>query len=73
MAKIQKSELKALSAEETKKKIAELKEELMKLRTQSKTGTQMESPGRIQSLKRMIARLHTYQTMKQKGGKNLNA
>ena len=59
----------ALSSEESQKKMEELQKDLMKLRTQSKSGAQMESPGRIRSLKKTIARLYTLQSIQDKGGR----
>ena len=52
------SEIRALSVEEMKKKSAEFKEELFNLRFQHESN-QLENPGRINQVKKDIARLET--------------
>ena len=52
------SELRSLSAGELAEKLAEAKEELFNLRFQAATG-QLESNGRLKSVKRDIARIYT--------------
>ena len=52
------SEIKALSAEQRAKKLAELKEELFNLRFQQAIN-QLESPMRIKAVKKDIARIMT--------------
>jgi large subunit ribosomal protein L29 len=52
------SEIRALSAEERAKKLAELKEELFNLRFQQAIN-QLENPMRIKAVKKDIARILT--------------
>lgn len=52
------SEIKALSAEQRAKKLAELKEELFNLRFQQAIN-QLENPMRIKAVKKDIARVMT--------------
>jgi large subunit ribosomal protein L29 len=52
------SEIRALSAEEIKAKMADTREELMKLRFQQVTG-QLTDTSRMRILRRTIARLET--------------
>lgn len=52
------SEIKALSAEQRAKKLAELKEELFNLRFQQAIN-QLENPMRIKAVKKDIARIIT--------------
>ena len=52
------SEIKALSAEQREKKLAELKEELFNLRFQQAIN-QLENPMRIKAVKKDIARIMT--------------
>ena len=52
------SEIKALSAEQRAKKLAELKEELFNLRFQQAIN-QLENPRRIKAVKKDIARIMT--------------
>ena len=52
------SEIKALSAEQRAKKLAELKEELFNLRFQLAIN-QLENPTRIKAVKKDIARIST--------------
>ena len=52
------SEIKALSAEQRAKKLAELKEELFNLRFQQAIN-QLENPMRIKAVKKDIARIMT--------------
>ena len=52
------SEIKALSAEQGAKKLAELKEELFNLRFQQAIN-QLENPMRIKAVKKDIARIMT--------------
>ena len=53
-------EIRDLSAEELKQKLASLKEELFNLRFQHATG-QLENPTRIKDVKKSIARIKTIQ------------
>ncbi len=52
-------ELKNLNEQDTKKKLAEISLELMKLKGQVSTGSNPKSPSQIKKLKRTIARLKT--------------
>ncbi len=54
-------QVKSLTPEDQKKKIAESKVELLKLNGQVATGTAPKSPGRIRQLKRLIAQILTAQ------------
>lgn len=63
---MKKNELKNLSKDEALKKITELNNELMKLRAQVSRGTQPENPGKINAIRRNIARILTYQNQKMK-------
>jgi len=56
---LRKRELKQLQPEEREKKLVELRAELVKLRTNVKSGGNVENVGRIRELKRTIARLLT--------------
>jgi large subunit ribosomal protein L29 len=51
-------ELRALSRDELNQKVVELKEELFTLRFQAATG-QLESHGRLRSVRKDIARIYT--------------
>ena len=55
------SEIKALSAEQRAKKLAELKEELFNLRFQQAIN-QLENPMRIKAVKKDIARIMTVES-----------
>ncbi len=52
------NEIRALSPEERKKKLEELRTELIRLRLQAATGT-LDNPGKIKAIKRTIARILT--------------
>jgi len=58
-------EIRALSAEEIKAKIADKREELMKLRFQQITG-QLTDTSRLRTLRRDVARMETILTEMQK-------
>ena len=51
-------EIRELTTEEINKKIAESKEELLKLRFKQATGS-LENPARINELRKFVARLKT--------------
>ncbi len=59
------NEIRAFSAEEIKAKIADAREELMKLRFQQITG-QLTDTSRLRTLRRDIARMETILTETQK-------
>jgi len=52
-------EIRKMKDAELDKKIAELKKELMRANTQISQGTQPDKPGRINEIKRTIARILT--------------
>jgi len=56
---LRKREIRQLLPEEREKKLAELRTELVKLRTTVKSGGNIENTGRIRELKRTVARLLT--------------
>ncbi len=56
---LRKREIRQLLPEERDKKLAELRAELVKLRTNVKSGGNVENVGRIRELKRTVARLLT--------------
>lgn len=55
------SEIREMSAEDMREKLASLKEELFNLRFQHATG-QLDNPMRIKEVKKSIARIKTIQT-----------
>lgn len=64
MAKQKKNDVKKMNREDLQKNLLELKKELLMLRAKASTGTAIESPGRIKSTKRNIARIITFVKMK---------
>jgi large subunit ribosomal protein L29 len=58
MKKVKASKIRELGAEEAAKKVADLREELFKLRFQHATG-QLENPVRMRTLRRELARVLT--------------
>ena len=62
---LRKRELKQLLPEEREKKLAELRTELVKLRTSVKSGGTVENVGRIRELKLTIARILTVENLKE--------
>ncbi len=65
--KIKKNELKQYGKEDLNKKLNELKKELLKLNGQTGSGAPLQSPGMMKSVKRNIARIHTYLKQKKEG------
>ena len=59
MAILRKKEIRAMSSEDRKKKIAELQTEFVRLKTMVKAGGSIENPSRIRELRKTIARLLT--------------
>jgi large subunit ribosomal protein L29 len=57
MAIIRKQELKQMKIAEVKKKLLELKKELVKINIQIALGTLPENPGRVKEIKKTIAKL----------------
>ncbi|AFV90344.1 MAG: 50S ribosomal protein L29 [Acidipropionibacterium acidipropionici] len=58
MAKLKAADLRALSGDELRAKVTELKEELFGLRFQSATG-QLENSARLREVRKDIARVYT--------------
>ena len=56
------------SETELNSKLEDLKKELIKLNAQRATGTTMENPSRIRTIRRAIARINTFLKNKPKGG-----
>jgi len=56
---LRKREIRQLLPEERAKKLAEMRTELVKLRTNVKSGGNIENTGRIRELKRTVARVLT--------------
>jgi len=52
-------EIREMSSEERNKKIAELKTELLRLKTMIKAGGTIENPARIRQIRKTIARILT--------------
>jgi len=52
-------EIREMSSEERNKKIAELRTELLRLKTMIKAGGTIENPARIRQLRKTIARILT--------------
>lgn len=59
MAAIKKTEMKAMDEAKVRAKLSEIRIELMRLNAQIAVGSNIESPGRIKSARRNIARLLT--------------
>ncbi|MBP2143017.1 large subunit ribosomal protein L29 [Methanococcus voltae] len=68
MAILKANEIRELSLEEMQEKIVEMKKELMKEGVNKATGGSPSNPGKIQALKRTIARVLTI--MKEKEAQN---
>ena len=65
MAIIKKNDFKQMDEESLKKKLNDLKKEMIKINAQISTGTPPENPGRVREIKKTIARILT--KLKQKG------
>jgi large subunit ribosomal protein L29 len=52
-------DIRAMSSEDRRKKLTELRTELMRLRTMIKAGGSVENPARIRELRKAIARILT--------------
>ncbi len=59
MAILRYKDIQKLSKKELSGKKLELKKELMRLRSQSASGTSPENPGRISEIRRTLARIST--------------
>jgi large subunit ribosomal protein L29 len=66
MAKMNNKRIKEMNAEEKQKKLAEYRTELSYQRSLLAAGNTSESPGKIRSLKKTIARLNTFITIDSK-------
>jgi large subunit ribosomal protein L29 len=66
---LRKRELKQLLPEEREKRLAELRTELVKLRTSVKSGGNVENTGRIKEIRKTIARLLTQSQTARTGAK----
>jgi large subunit ribosomal protein L29 len=55
-------DIRAMSSQERKEKIAELRTELARLRTMVKAGGSIDNPSRIRELRKTIARILTIET-----------
>jgi len=62
------SEIRKMSQEERKRRLTELRAELMRMRTMVEAGGALDNPYRIRELKRTIARILT--VMNEEGGRN---
>ncbi len=60
MAKMNKKRIKEMSTEEKEKKLTEYKAELAYQRALLAAGNTSDSPGKIRSIKKTIARLNTF-------------
>jgi len=69
MAVLRSKEIRQLSEKERSEKFEELEKELMKLKSQSATGTAPANPGKIKAIKRTIARMLTLQRVEELGKK----
>lgn len=69
MAILRAAEVAKMPSTERLAKIAELRKELMKLNSQKATGANVESPGKIRTIKRTIARILTFEN-RQTGGQS---
>ncbi len=52
-------DVRAMSSEDRKKKVTELRTELLRLKTLVKAGGAIENPSRVRELRKAIARIHT--------------
>ena len=59
-------ELNSLKDDAMRDKLTELRKELMKFKSQVAAGTIPRNPGKIKTIKRTIARIHTIKTRRQK-------
>ncbi len=70
MPVIRKRELREMPVEERRKKLDELRTELIRLRTRVNAGGTIENPARMKELKRTIARILTLERAQQLGPKS---
>ena len=55
-------DVRAMSPEDRRKRLTELRTELMRLRTMIKAGGAVENPGRIRELRKAVARILTIES-----------
>jgi large subunit ribosomal protein L29 len=60
-------DIRAMSPEDREKRIAELRTELMRLRTMVKAGGAPENPSQIREIRRTIARILTVENEEKRG------
>lgn len=60
MAILTKREFKQMNPAQLNEKLADLKKELMKIKTQISSGTTPENPGKVREVKKTIARILTF-------------
>jgi len=65
---IRKREIREMPAEERKKKLEELRTELVRLRTRVQSGGTIENPMRIREIRRTIARILTLEKQQEVSG-----
>jgi len=61
------SEIRKMSDEERRKRLTELRAELVRMRTMVKAGGALDNPFRIREIKRTIARILTVMNEERKG------
>lgn len=64
MAIFRKDEIRDMDVEEIDEKIAELKQELLKINTTIASGGAPDNPGKIKAIRRTIARMKTIKAQK---------
>ncbi len=62
-------DIRAMSSEDRRKRLTELRTELMRLKTMIKAGGAVENPGRIRELRKTIARMLTIENEQPKSAK----
>lgn len=62
-------DIRAMSSEDRRKRLIELRTELMRLRTMIKAGGSVENPARIRELRKAIARILTIENEQSKAKK----
>jgi large subunit ribosomal protein L29 len=62
-------DIRAMSSEDRRKRLTELRTELMRLRTMIKAGGSVENPARIRELRKAIARILTIENEQSKAKK----
>lgn len=62
-------DMRAMSSEDRRKKLTELRTELMRLKTMIKAGGAVENPGRIRELRKTVARILTIENEQPKSAR----